>query len=130
MKKAVLIVLTAICLSVSGFGQTPESSKNYVYCELIGQGKLFSSKIKVQVDFGQETSLWKVGSDRLLKDENGKNIEFNSMVDALNYFSAQGWEFVQAYVVIEDKCSVCHWLLKKEITREEANEVTDKIIKK
>jgi len=32
-----------------------QSSKDYAYCELIGQGKLLSNKIKIQVDFGQKT---------------------------------------------------------------------------
>lgn len=49
-----------------------------------------------------------------MKDENGKNIEFNSMVDAMNYFGKQGWEFVQAYAVTMGNQNVYHWLLKKK----------------
>lgn len=98
-------------------------AQNYVYCELVGTGKFMSSKVKVQVDFGQKQSFWK-GVD-FLKDENGKNKEFNSMVDAMNFFGKQGWVFVQAYVVTTSNQNVYHWLLKKEVTEEELNEVVN-----
>ena len=98
-------------------------AENYIYCELVGTGKFMSSKVNVQVDFGQKTSFWKGVS--FLKDENGKNREFNSMVDAMNFFGKQGWEFVQAYVVTTSNQNVYHWLLKKEVTAEELNEVVN-----
>jgi len=94
--------------------------QNYVYCELVGTGKIFSSKVTVQADFGQETTYWK-GVDEI-KDENGKKIRFNSMVDAMNFMGTKGWEFVQAYVVTESNQSVYRWLLKKEISQEETEE--------
>jgi hypothetical protein len=79
--------------------------------------------VTIQVDFGQATSVWKKSSQQLLRDENGKAIKFNSMIDAMNYFGVQGWEFVQAYVVTEGTLggqqNVYHWLLKKELTAEE-----------
>jgi len=77
MKKVLFIAVMAMCLVMSSFGQ---SSKDYAYCEIIGQGKFLSNKVKIQVDFGQKTSFWKGGADKMLKDKNGKNIEFNSMV--------------------------------------------------
>jgi hypothetical protein len=122
MKKVVFLAVMALCLSTAILAQNAESRKNYVYCELLGTGKLLSTKVKVQVDFGQKTSFWK-GGPEFLKDEKGKMIEFNSMIDAMNYFGLQGWEFVQAYVVTEPSIggqqNVYHWLLKKEIFAEE-----------
>ena len=50
-----------------------------------------------------------------LVDENGKNITFNSMIDALNYMGKLGWDFEQAYVVTESNTNVYHWLLSKVI---------------
>jgi hypothetical protein len=81
--------------------------------------------VKVEVDFGQKTSYWKGGTDKILKDDKGKAIEFNSMVDAMNYFGALGWEFVQAYVVTTNNQHVYHWLLKKEISKEDAKKVEE-----
>jgi len=72
-------------------------TKKYVYCEILGTGSLFSTKVKIDIDYGQEVGFW--NQDRRLKDENGKSVKFNSMVDALNYMGTLGWEFVQAYVV-------------------------------
>lgn len=116
MKKLLLIIMLCV---ISAFAY----SDNYVYCELLGSGKLFSTKINVQADLGQKTSFWKgVG---YLKDDKGKLIEFNSMVDAMNYFGKQGWEFVQAYVVTTGNENVYHWLLKKKVTEQELDEIVN-----
>lgn len=98
-------------------------AKSYIYCELVGTGIFMSSKINVIVDFGQKSTLRK-GVD-YLKDENGKNKEFNSMVDAMNFFGKQGWEFVQVYLVTNSNRNAYHWLLKKEVTEEELNKVVN-----
>jgi hypothetical protein len=58
------------------------------YVELVGRSKFFSlTKIKVFVDYGQDFS-WK---QQTIKDSNGKNMSFNSMVDALNFMDRNGW---------------------------------------
>ena len=82
-----------------------------------------SNKVRVQVDYGQESSFWKGIS--YMKDESGNKIEFNSMVDAMNYFGKQGWEFVQAYTVTISNQNVYHWLLKKTVTEEELNKAME-----
>lgn len=41
-------------------------------------------------------------------DETGKNIVFNSMVDAMNFMGKLGWEFEQAYVVTMGGQNVYH----------------------
>lgn len=118
MKKIVLFLAFAFCCIVAHAQQ-----KNYVYCELVGTGKLFSTKVNVQADFGQQTSFWK-GVD-YIKDADGKRINFNSMVDAMNFMGTQGWEFVQAYVVTTSNQNVYHWLLKREIDQEQTKELED-----
>ena len=94
-------------------------TKKFVYCEILGTGSLFSTKVKVDIDYGQEVSFW--NQDRRLKDENGKSVKFNSMVDALNYMGTLGWEFVQAYVVtmpsMGGQQNVYHWLVKRELLK-------------
>lgn len=99
------------------------NAENFIYCELVGTAKFMSNKVRVQVDYGQESSFWKGIS--YMKDENGKKIEFNSMVDAMNYFGKQGWEFVQAYTVTMNNQNVYHWLMKKSVTDEEMNNVVN-----
>lgn len=106
------------CFAISAFAQSDGTHR--VYCELLGEQKgLFSSKVKVTVDFGQETNYWKGRKDQQLVDENGKNIDFNSMIDAMNYMGNLGWKFVQAYVVTTGNQNVYHWLLYKDITPDE-----------
>lgn len=117
MKRFIFIALALIISTVGLYAE------NYIYCGLVGTTKLMSNKVKVQVDYGQETSFWKGIS--YMKDENGKNIEFNSMVDAMNYFGKQGWEFVQAYAVTMGNQNVYHWLLKKEVSEEELNKALE-----
>ena len=128
MKQIILGFLFAIFAQMS-FSQVSTNdikkdsvsiTKKYVYCEIVGEESLFSSKVKVDVDYGQNVSFW--SQDRRLRDENGKSIKFNSMVDALNYMGEFGWEFVQAYVVTTtytDKKSnnVLHWLLRKVLQK-------------
>ena len=92
--------------------------KYLAYAELLGfQKGLFSKKVKVNVDFGQEVGFWKAGDMRLVS-EDGKDLVFNSMVDAMNFMGKCGWKFMQAYVVTEGTQNVYHWLLAKEVSNE------------
>jgi len=122
MKKTLLfvaLVLATMCLNA----QTTHT----VYCELLGEETTFGNKVKVSVDFGQK-GCYKF-SDNTLVDENGKDIKFNSMVDAMNYMSKFGWKFLQTYVFISttlDKGSKVyeyHWILSKDVTND--NDVTN-----
>lgn len=113
MKKCLFLMLMFVCVSM--MGQEPYK----VFCELLGTGKLFSTKVTVTVDFGQETKFWTGNSKEFLVDENGKKIIFNSMVDAMNYMGKRGWKFEQAYVVTTSNQNVYHWLLSKEVTQDE-----------
>lgn len=85
----------------------------YSYCELHGSGKMLSSKLTIRLDIGEESGWF--GHSKL-KDDSGKVIKFNSIVDALNYMGDQGWEFVQAYTVTISQQNVYRWLLKKQIS--------------
>lgn len=108
MNKILFLVLLVFSLNV-----TAQDYKR-VYCELVGTGKLFSTKVTVTVDFGQENK----GNQHLV-DKNGKSINFNSMVDAMNYMGQLGWKFEQAYVVTSGQQNIYHWLLSKDIKEDE-----------
>ena len=100
MKKRILIALIVFAGMISGvsaFAQTNEQPHK-VYCEIISTSRgMFSNKTSVELDFGQYASWW--SADRNLVDENGKTIDFNSILDAVNYMAARGWVFEQMYVV-------------------------------
>lgn len=114
LKKILSLAIITIPIIASG-----QSNHYKAYAELLGYEKgLFTNKVKVNVDFGQEVSFWKRGDMRIV-DENGKDIVFNSMVDAMNFMGKHGWQFVQAYVVTHGNQNVYHWLLSKDVSSDE-----------
>ena len=112
MRKIFIVLLIALAASFAAKAQ------NRIYCELVEEKLLFSSKVNVHIDFGQET---KFLSNTRLVDKDGKAITFNSMVDALNYMAALDWEFEEAYVVQSisgsnnsiSTTNTRHWILSK-----------------
>ena len=111
MKKILLLVISFLITSTIN-AQEPT---NRVYAELLGtQSNVLglNKNCKVTIDLGQFQSTFK---DYKLQDENGKDIKFNSMVDAMNYMGKRGWKFVQAYFVTIGKQHVYHWLLYKDV---------------
>ncbi len=98
------------------------NAQGKIYCELVGTQRLLSTKVTVEVDFGQQSKFF---ADNRLVDEKGQVVVFNSMVDAMNYMGELGWEFEQAYVVTfgsgSSSSSVYHWLLSKYVGEEGDN---------
>lgn len=120
MKKSFLILLVILGFQLSyGQEQVALSKKNAIeeYCMVLATSKLLSTKLTIQVDFGQEWSFWK--DKRSMKDEGGKKLEFNSVIDAFNYMAAQGWEYVNAYAITVGNQNVYHYVLKRKLTEEE-----------
>ncbi len=91
-----------------------------VYAELIGETNLMKTKVTISIDFGQQVSFWQQHAQKQLVDQNGKEMKFNSMVDAMNYMGTLGWEFEQAYVVTIGQQNVYHWLMSKLVDEEGA----------
>ena len=95
----------------------PETEETrYIYAELVGRQKLFTTKMAVSIDYGQHSKWY---SDNRIRDRHGKVVAFNSMIDALNVMGSQGWQFVQAYVAPEDNVNVYHWVLKRALVKDE-----------
>lgn len=122
-----LCVLMAF-LSLIAFGQDVTESTSVdsiprtktVFAELLGWNtNVFGlgSNAKVEVDFGEENwSGWRGNDGRnLLVDEEGKQIKFNSMIDAMNFMGERGWKFEAAYIVTVAGQNVIHWLMSKVI---------------
>ena len=111
----VLDIAPAQVSEVEGFN--PAAKR--VYAELSCEGQLFSTYVKVSIDFGQSTSWLSSMSESRLVDRNGKDIKFNSMIDALNYLTQFGWRFAQAYVVPrgtrDEVGGTTYWILYKDV---------------
>jgi hypothetical protein len=113
MKKSILTLLMILFSVGFSIAQETENAEKTVYCELVGTGKLFSTKVNVVVDYGEERRFFEAANT--IEDEDGGVKDFNSMVDALNYMGERGWVFVQAYTVSTSNSNVYHWLLKKTV---------------
>ncbi len=120
MKKKVFLLIASLLLFTNMLSAQEEKQitqkETKVFCEIVGTQKLLSSKVIIEMDFGQERSWFAANFGGLfLLDESGKKIEFNSMIDAMNYLGKLGWEFEQAYVVTIGQQNVYHWLLSKKV---------------
>ena len=91
--------LIFLCLGFLCFIPVQLEARKY-FCEIKGTSKTLSAGLKIVFDFGESPvySIWNgLKGKQKLVDENGKEIDFNSMVDAANYMSEKGWNFQQAY---------------------------------
>jgi hypothetical protein len=90
----------------------PLDSINTEYVRIVGTAKFLSTKVTVELEFGQYNSIWK-DSDTRVTDNLGKRLELNGMVDALNFMFANGYEFVTAYAITVNNQNVYHYLLRR-----------------
>lgn len=72
------------------------------YCQIIGTQIM--TKVAVKIDFGEKT----------LAKKDGKYFSFNSMIDALNFMTKNGWEYIDSYTISLDNESVHYYLLKRK----------------
>ena len=113
MKKFILLAL--LFASFSSFAQ--DSTKVEQYCRLIAFNKLLSSKVNIDVDFGDERKFFR--DNRLRDEESGKLKKFNTVTDALNYMGSQGWTLVNAFPVLDGSNNTYHYYFKKLFLKED-----------
>lgn len=115
MKKLLLMICIAAGTSV--FSQ--DTTKVEQYCELVAQGRLFSTKVTIDINFGEERKYF--SGDKRLRDEiSGKVKKFNSVTDALNYMGLQGWSLVNAFPMGDASSQkVYHFYFKKLFNKED-----------
>lgn len=122
--RKLFILLTTLLISNFGMAQT-DTTKVEQYCELVAQGKLFSTKVTIDVNFGEQRKFF--GGDTRLKDDmTGKIKKFNSVTDALNYLGLQGWTLVNAFPISESSGpKVYHFYFKKLFDKNEILKAND-----
>lgn len=108
MKKLIIVLL--LFISTASFAQ--DNTKVEQYCEVVATARLLSNKVTIDIDYGEQRSIWK---DNRLKDENGKLIKFNSVIDAINYLGKNEWKLVNAFPISNSNGSmIYHYVFKKE----------------
>ena len=114
MKRILFTLVCVLALSVMSLAQTK------VYAEIVGNEY---SGLTVSVEFGKNSKRFAY----MLKDENGKKVHFNTMIDAMNQLAKFGWELESTYVVVDgdyDRVSTeYHWIVSRE------EEIGEEIIK-
>lgn len=117
MKVTLLSFLLCAFMITSTYSQTvndvPIKDIDVEYIQIVGTSKFMSHKVTIEIDFGQENKYFKT-QDTQVKDEDGKLTKFNSMIDALNFMSKNGYEFVDAYTITISNQNVYHYLMKKK----------------
>ena len=81
----------------------PLESLDSEYIEIMIEGKLFSSRLKAMVDYGQPVKGFTAASERYVRNDEGKPMEFNSVAHMLNFFSPYGYQLQEVYTVREDE---------------------------
>jgi hypothetical protein len=114
MKKVMLVGVMMMMFAFVGNTQVVVNEVNIneldiKYIELVGKAKLNPTKIKVILDYGQPFS-WK---SQAIRGVQGDKTAFNSMIDALNFLEANGWEFVSNYVVSSATEVTTRYILRK-----------------
>ena len=67
------------------------------------------------IDFGQSTKLFGNNKKQFsILDKNNKKVEFNSMIDALNFMTKNGYKFEQAYVLTVGNSNTYNYLMSKD----------------
>jgi hypothetical protein len=83
------------------------------YIQLVGTSKPFNmSAVVVNVDYGQDIK-WNSPA-QTIKGPDGKNMVFESMVHALNYFESNGYDFISRETITIGQQNVYHYLLKRK----------------
>ncbi|MPR37381.1 hypothetical protein [Salmonirosea aquatica] len=122
--------LILLCLALTGYLSARSQSVNGVsirnlkseHAIIAVTPVLLSPKVTIDIDFGQEDKAL-VTKDTEVRDENDRPVQFNSAVDALNFMSTMGYEFVQAYTLTSSSndsiVSTVYYLLKKKKLEQE-----------
>jgi hypothetical protein len=84
------------------------------FIQIVESKNLTTGDTFVDIDLGKQNRLF---STVIVKDANGKRINFESPIDALNFMTKNGYEFVQAYTnAYRGELLFSYYLLRKKKT--------------
>lgn len=116
--KKILFVLVMALMSLGAHAQSVENpgDKYPVYCTIKGYNTWGIGKMKVILDLG-----YKVTNYESIYGEDGKQVKFNTMMEAVNYMAKRGWELDKIFFLTESmsKTNVANYVLKKMVTSDE-----------
>lgn len=115
-KTKFITTLSLLFVAAVSFAQTiddlPLKDLKAEYMTITGFTRIQLTKIVIDFDYGQKSRAID-SKQAVVRDENEKKVKFESMVDALNFMSKNGYDFVQAYAFPLGEQGVMHYLLRK-----------------
>ena len=117
MKKFLVLLIVVSSFQISN--AQADTTKVEQYCKLVATPRLLSTKVTIDVDFGETRKLFK---DNRMRDDEGRLAKFNGVVDALNYLGSQGWTIVNAFPVLVNNTMVYHYYFKRLVNKSELEE--------
>lgn len=120
MKKKLIFLLLLFIASHLSAQKIPDTAMVEQYCAVVSSERFLSNKVTINIDYGEERSVWK---DNRLKDRAGRVIKFNTVIDALNEMGKDGWKLVNAFPVTTGSNTNAnyHYVFKKEFRRKDAD---------
>jgi hypothetical protein len=117
MKKLILSVALAIgCFAYEAKSQTvngirlTEIKADYIEIRVVK--KSFSEKVFISLEYGQK--VFDLNANTYIKDDNRKDLEFNSLIDAVNKLKSYGYELFQVYTIQDDSTNNRRYVLKRQ----------------
>ena len=94
MKKIISILALLLCMGLTSMGQEANGDSKFYdcYCAFYGKAML-NGKVKPQKIIWGDTK-----KEVILTSSEGKEIEFNNMIDVANYMSKRGWVYIDCKV--------------------------------
>ncbi len=120
MKKLILVAITILCsvqfISAQVFVGKEKININELpnvkYIQLVGYNtSLFGMKMEIAIDYGQKMKLFK---STAIRNGEGKPMKFNTMIAALNFMLANGWEFIDYKEALVGRKMKFVYLLKRK----------------
>lgn len=117
MKKSITLAAIVACFALGNAkAQTINGIKladlKEEYLEVEAFRQAFSEKIFIWLEYGQKS---KNRETSTVKDERGRNLEYNSVIDFVNKMKAYGYELFQVYAVNSTaNSSASKYILKRK----------------
>lgn len=118
MKRLIIFSAIAACLA---FSEVKAQTVNGVrlseirseYIEVSEFKRYLSDKIFIKLEYGQKILDFRANA--LIKDDDGKDLEFNSLIDCVNKLKSYGYELFEAYTQkFEESNAIKIYILKKK----------------
>ena len=111
------LLLLLLLLPILTLAQT-DTSLVEQYCSVNVYPRALSSKVTIEVDYGEARSVWK---NNRLKDQEGNVVKFNTFIDAMNFMGRQGWKLVNSMLITTGTSNTGYYsyVFRKEFPKKE-----------